>query len=109
MVDAYVCIVLESVVKTSISDAGASHQQEHQDAARSNSKQYYMSLYAAADVKIQQLASIYDMPSAAYHAVKGQDEASLGIVLCGRAVTSVTPALQVLEAVVGEMEHCRLV
>ena len=45
----------------------------------------------------------------AYHAVKGQDEAALGILLCGRAVTPVPPALQILKAIVGIMEHCCLV
>ncbi len=41
----------------------------------------------------------------AHRSVKGQNEASLGVVLCGSAVTPVSPALQVLKAIVGVMQH----
>ena len=44
----------------------------------------------------------------AYRSVKGQDEAALGIILCGGAVAPVPPALQVLKAVVGVMQHSSL-
>ncbi len=41
----------------------------------------------------------------AHRSVKGQNEASLGVILCGSTVTPVSPALQVLKAVVGVMQH----
>ena len=44
-----------------------------------------------------------------YHAVKGQNEASLGILLCWCAVTSIPPGLQVAEAVVGVVQHRTLI
>ena len=40
-----------------------------------------------------------------HRSIKGQDEAALGIILCGGTVTPVPPALQVLKAVVGVVEH----
>lgn len=46
---------------------------------------------------------------AAHHAIEGQDEAPLGIVLGGRTVATVPPALQVLEAIVREVQHRPLV
>jgi hypothetical protein len=41
--------------------------------------------------------------------VKGQYEAALGVLLGGRAVAAVSPALQVRKAVVGVVQHGRLV
>jgi hypothetical protein len=41
----------------------------------------------------------------AHRSIKGQNEASLGVILCWCAVTPVSPALQVLKAVVGVMQH----
>ena len=45
----------------------------------------------------------------AHHAVKGQDEAALGIVLCGSAVTAVASAFQIIEFVVGVVQHRHLI
>ena len=47
-------------------------------------------------------------PNGAHHAVKGQDEAALGILICRRAVAPIPPALQVLELVVAVVQHRRL-
>lgn len=44
----------------------------------------------------------------AHRSIKRQNEASLGVVLCGCAVTPVSPALQVLKTVVGVVQHCCL-
>ncbi len=41
----------------------------------------------------------------AHRSVKGQNEAPLGIIFCGSAVTPVPSALQVLKAVVGVVQH----
>ena len=41
----------------------------------------------------------------AYRSVKRQDEAALGVIFCGGAVTAVSPALQILKAVVGVVQH----
>ena len=45
----------------------------------------------------------------AHHAVKGEDEAALGVLLRGRAVAPVPPALQVIKPVVREVQHRRLI
>ena len=44
-----------------------------------------------------------------HHAVKGQDEAALGVLLSGGAVAAIPPALQVVKAVVRVVQHRRLV
>ncbi len=41
----------------------------------------------------------------AHRSIKGQNEAPLGVILCGSAVAPVSPAFQVLKAVVGVVQH----
>lgn len=50
----------------------------------------------------------WKMDSLAHRSIEWQDEAALGIILCGSTVAPVPPALQVLKAVVGVVQHCCL-